>query len=441
MGDNPLEHFGVYAPAMRLVEDPDQRKALEQDPVDLLDFGAYQVAAAIACEEPAWQTQIPNTCQEFEKKFPKGFPRQKLFDQRCSQGRQATPLDDIELKAPLALLHTTKSYRVFHDLADVLVKNFPGVLKKREINILYPASGAQITPFLTARALIERGVIDSAQIACTELNPDTGQNLYAAFLEVKKYAPGLFDTIKLSPNGQVVTVTFQGKEVVFKASIRDDSSEPACQGINVCGYFSKKEFQEADLILQHDADDVTYQVMLELQQKIGEGRSHLFLAEGFLEDSLTLAYGGKRISGPYGCSHERSEIIGKGSVDGATLLDLQQVAYLPDHQIKTSPKDSSYDYGSIEKNLASLKDNPEQQRRYAVALFGDYFSATAIINGTVPISFQKQMLALWRSTGLLGMDEKPNQNNLMSMGEVHDRKNRYLDRFKTQLQGNASCDQ
>lgn len=321
------------------------------------------VTLEIGCSTPGYATLLQSTCRKFNKKFPHGLARQGLFDQACKYAKE-TPLTDIENIAPLNLLHTTKSYLVFDQTADAIIRDYPEIISDGKLSVLYPGSGVHIAPYLTARALLDKGAIQEATYTYTELNPDLLTELKEAFSLIndqlaRAKRPPLYDNLLLDQAANTLTLTYKGKPIVFKASVRNDASPKACDDLDICAYFNKDEFDTADLIIVHDSYDAGIFVpsLLRLQQHWGDKRKRLVLfgAETGISERDTNFYGTSIISGPYGHggmgAFDLSELVAQPpSFLQNHLLSLNQQVVLGDIRVFTYFGEN----GEIVSNFDSL---------------------------------------------------------------------------------------
>ncbi len=319
--------FDLESPGLPLSEDDAEK--CESDPSRCIELSPNTVA--VACENSVEAKKIPQTCAEFNKRFPQGAPRHALFDNQCVVSNN--PFRTLSEKLPMSLQHTIKSHQVFWDAASTVASQYPETISDREYSCLYLGSGAHLSPVLTAMNLIDQNLIDSAAFTFTELNPDTAQNIFALLTQINPLLDTGFQDVDINEN--TVSFTYKEKPITITASIRNPGNVAleyyGIGSTSVYDYYNTDEFAAADVIVIHDIytmmSDPTRDLMRQ-QEQIGDHKSRLLIEENTLEE-IAPPYEYTKIHGPYGDAFDAE--IGEPKLLSAIMLDLNQPIALPSH--------------------------------------------------------------------------------------------------------------
>jgi len=340
MGDDGVVKFGKKSLEMPVAENDAWKRMCERDPENCVKN--HPLSAALTCEDPKKREKVPKTCAEFQRKFPAGSVRNKLFDKHCKILR--TPFTVVTEKGKLAEQHLVKSHQVFYVLGDAIVKYHPEILGDRVYSGLYLGSGAHISPILTAMRLIDLGKIDRAEFIFTELNPKTAEDLRDALNMIRKYNPGLFS--EPSINGDSVKIIYKGIPITINASVRslDQRGEGLSYGQStyIRNYYEEDELRTSDIVVMHDIPvhrNKRHPItdLMRHQRELADGKPRLVVAEdtlSFLDESPKNWYFRTpspfeyiKINGPYGCGGDAE--ISTPKYKAAALMSLDQDMVLP----------------------------------------------------------------------------------------------------------------
>lgn len=337
MGDNGLEpaapsasssvaykgRYGFTPPSLNLVGDSDylSQCTVQYSPIDCVD--ASPLTVAVACEDPQLRAKYQMACTMLNMMYPDVPLRARLFDNNgIGMPSSMTPFTIVNQLGSYGLQHLVKSHGVFFDLAASIQRLNPAILSDRNLSVLYPGSGAHVSPVLTAMGLIDSNAIDTAEFVYTELNPETAKNIYSGLMEIGRLKPGLLESVAL--NGDTITIVYKGKPITIRVDVNTEAEAGLSPGESRSGeifqYMTEEQFKKADLVILHDlyADpDHAILDLLEAQRKIGSG-DRLVLAT---VSSLPAKNRYLPILGPYGCGLD-SEIGAPQEPYYPSLMDL-----------------------------------------------------------------------------------------------------------------------
>lgn len=144
-------------------------------------------------------------------------------------------------------MHWAESFRgvrAFDQLAKIIPAQLPDVVARRELRVLYPASGSHIAPLLTAMQLIDAGVIDRAVYVYTEL---TAKALTDLALQLEPFATLAFGPRYSYPNAgweRTLDVHYHGGTIRIQFAYRRSGN----------AFYREDDRRRADLIVLHDTE-------------------------------------------------------------------------------------------------------------------------------------------------------------------------------------------
>ena len=248
--------------------------------------------------------------------------RARLFD-NSDKDSIHTPFSVLNAERPFSIQHLIKSHEFFYRLADDLVENHSSVIADRELSVVYPGSGAHLSPLLTATHLIDLGKIDGARFVYTELNPNTARDVYQALQIVDEWIPEYFENVELQD--QTVSFTHAGKPVAITVQINVDTEIGLEAGESfsrqISQYMPSQYFTSADVIVLHDlyVDPAgASSALADYQRELNDGRVRIVVTPDMPRIYDTAV---SRVPGPYGCSGD-SEIGKPTNRKGAYIFEL-----------------------------------------------------------------------------------------------------------------------
>lgn len=205
---------------------------------------------------------------------------------------------------PLRYIGSLQGGRVFYDVARTIEKYYPRLLKDRQLDALYPASGDHLAPLLTAFRLVDDGKIDRADFVFTEIKPEFRYRIEQQLIRLQ--GAGVIQNLAvLSPQlfsdgGDETLFSFKYKEK--KITIR--------LALNRSGksYWRSEDARQSELVIFHDVGTGEKRPLLWplLEQRKEKGWKHpqVVLLEGREGESKELGDGLPRnfheVGGQYG---------------------------------------------------------------------------------------------------------------------------------------------
>lgn len=166
-----------------------------------------------------------------------------------------------------------RGVRAFDQLAKIIPAQLPDVVARRELRVLYPASGAHIAPLLTAMQLIDAGVIDRAVYVYTEL---TAKALTDLALQLEPFAILSFGPKYVYPDAgweRTMDFHYHGGTIRIQFACRRSGD----------AFYREEDRRRADLIVLHDTETTNATLlapMLMADRAAPTDRAQLIVMEG-----------------------------------------------------------------------------------------------------------------------------------------------------------------